>query len=101
MDIVVIAIRVTSFRGKPLLAFADVQIGDLILKDFRVMERMGGGAYVKAPFVTYKNKSGQLRFRQIIDLPSEMRRQIDVAILNAFYRREKENRPNGNPEAAT
>jgi hypothetical protein len=54
------------------------------------MQDNGGKPYVKVPFTTYKDRAGELRFRQIIDLPDAVRGQIDVAILNAFYQREKE-----------
>ena len=85
----VIEIRRTRRPG-PLRAFADVRLGNLLVKDFRVMQDNGGQPYVKAPFTTYKDKTGQLKFRQIIDLPREVRGQVDVAILNAYYLREKE-----------
>lgn len=89
-QIKVLELRLFPFCKKFVRAFADVQIGGLILKDFRVMQINGGKPYVKAPFTTYKDKTGQLRFRQIIDLPSEVRGQVDNAILHAFYQREKE-----------
>lgn len=89
MDVRVISVRLLP-EGRPLKAFADVQLWSLILKDFRIMQDNGGKPYVKAPFTTYKDKTGQLRFRQIIDLPAEVRGQVDNAILHAFYQREKE-----------
>ena len=46
----------------------------------------GGRPYVKAPFQTYKNVSAEIQFRQIIDLPDEVRGQVDTAILSEFYR---------------
>ena len=89
MEVKVLEIRVLPPGTKSMRAFADVQLGDLRLKDFRVIQENGGKPYVMAPFITYKDKTGQLKFRQIIDLPAEARGQIDVAILNAFYQREK------------
>jgi hypothetical protein len=91
----VIEIRRTRKPG-PLLAFADLRVGSLLVRDFRVMQENGSKPYVKAPFTTYKDKTGQLRFRQIIDLPNEVRGQVDNAILNAFFQREMEKR-NGHP----
>jgi DNA-binding cell septation regulator SpoVG len=89
MGIKVLEIRTLHSNAKSLRAFVDVQIGDLILKDFRILEENGGKSYVKAPFTTYKDKTGQLRFRQIIDLPAEVRGRIDNMILSEYYR-EKE-----------
>ena len=45
----------------------------------------GWRPYVKSPFQTYKNVSGEIQFRQIIDLPDEVRGQVDTAILSEFY----------------
>ena len=81
--------------GRPLRAFADVQLGEVVIRDFRVMKENGKRLYVKAPFSTYKDQLGQLKFRPIVVLPDEVRGEIDLAILNA-YQREKE-RKNGKP----
>lgn len=90
MDTVeVVEIRQIRKQG-PLRAFVDLKFGDLLVRDFRVMQDNGGRPYVKAPFSSYKNKNGELCFRQIIDLPDEVRGQVDTVILSAFYReREK------------
>ena len=87
-EVRVIEIRPTRKPG-PLRAFADLKFGNLLVRDFRVMQDNGGRPYVKAPFSTYKNKNSELCFRQIVDLPDEVRGQVDTAILSAFYR-EKE-----------
>jgi len=84
MNIQVLDIRFMQSH-KSTLAFCDVRMGELIIRDFRVMQN-GGRPYVKAPFQTYKNSAGEIQFRQIIDLPVEVRGQVDTAILSAFYR---------------
>ena len=85
-------VEVLSIRligdGRPLKGFADVKIGDILIRDFRIMQN-DGRPYIKAPFQTYKNNVGEIQFRQIIDLPDEVRGQVDNLILTAFYR-EKE-----------
>lgn len=84
MDIQVLEIRL--FPGhKTTKAFCDIKIGDITVRDFRIMQN-GGRPYVKAPFQTYKNNAGEIQFRQIIDFPDEVRGQIDTAILSTFYR---------------
>lgn len=50
------------------------------------MQNGSGRPYVKAPFQTYKNSAGEIQFRQIVDLPDEVRGQVDTMILAAFYR---------------
>ena len=85
-------IRISELRflasHKPTRAFCDVEICGITIRDFRIMQN-GGRPYVKAPFQTYKNHAGEIQFRQIIDLPEEVRGQVDSLILSAFYR-EKE-----------
>ncbi len=87
-------IKVTEIRllnnGRFLKAFADVQIGNITVRDFRVMQD-SGKPYVRAPHTTYKDSTGTLRFRQIVDLPDEVRGEVDTLILSEYYRhREKE-----------
>ncbi len=87
-NIEVIEIRLSP-PGKSLKAFVDIRIGSITLKDFRVMQD-NGKPYVRAPHTTYKDSTGALRFRQIVDLPDEVRGQIDTMILSEYYHREKE-----------
>jgi len=92
MEIKVVDIRlVNSFANnvKSTQAFVDVQFGDIIIRDFRVMKENGKRPYVKVPFSTHKDQTGQLKFRPTIILPDEVRGEVDLAILNA-YQREKE-----------
>ena len=87
MEIQVLDVRILP-GDRPLKAFADVRLDEILIRDFRVLQS-NGRPYVKAPFQTYKNTVGEIQFRQIIDLPVEVRGQVDTAILSAFYR-EKE-----------
>ena len=84
-EVRVIEIRLLS-DGRPLKAFADVQLGSVVIRDFRVMKENDKRLYVKVPFSTYKDQTGQLKFRPIIVLPDEVRGEIDLAILNAYQR---------------
>lgn len=74
---------------KPIRAFADIEIEDLLLKDFRVYQ-VNGKPHVRNPFVSYKNKDGGLTFRQIIDLPPVVQAEVNALILEAYFRRTKE-----------
>ena len=87
-EVRVIDIRSTRKSG-PLRAFADVKVGSVLVRDFRVLQDGAARPYVRAPYNTYKNPTGELCFRQIVDLPDEVRGRVDTAILSAFYR-EKE-----------
>jgi DNA-binding cell septation regulator SpoVG len=89
MEIRVLDIRLLP-GSKVTRAFVDICLGDIVIRDFRVMQN-GGRPYIKAPFQTYKNSAGAIQFRQIIDLPDEVRGQVDTLILSTFYReKEKE-----------
>lgn len=89
MTIQLLAMRMLP-GNKSTRGFVDVQIDGITIRDFRIMQN-GGRAYVRAPFQTYKNIVGKIQFRQIIDLPDEVRGQVDTMILTAFYReKEKE-----------
>ena len=89
-EIKIIEIRLLN-NGSALKAFVDVQIGNLVIRDFRVIKENSQRPYVKVPFSTCKDQAGQLKFRRIVVLPDEMRGEIDLAILNA-YQREMEKR---------
>jgi hypothetical protein len=49
-----------------------------------VVKENGKRPYVKVPFTTYKDQTGQLRFRPIVVLPDEVRGEVDLAVLNAY-----------------
>ena len=85
MNIRVVEIRPLS-DGRPLKAFVDIQLGNVVIRDFRVMKENGKRLYVKVPFSTYKDQTGHLKFRPIVVLPDEVRGEIDLAILNAYQR---------------
>ena len=88
MEVEILDIRLIR-SSKPLKAFADVRLGGITIRDFRIMKEDGKPPHVKVPFSTYKGPNDQLMFRTIIILPDEVRGEVDLAILNA-YRREKE-----------
>ena len=87
-------IEVTDIRfiesGKSLRAFADVRFGNITIRDFRIVKENGKRPHVRVPFSTYKDQKGRIKFRPILILPDEVRGEIDLAILNAYSQREKE-----------
>ncbi len=90
------AIEVINIRfiesGKSLRAFADVRFGNITIRDFRIVKENGKHPHVKVPFSTYKDQKGRIKFRPIVILPDEVKGEIDLAILNAYSQREKEQR---------
>jgi DNA-binding cell septation regulator SpoVG len=84
MRIRVVEIRSLRHGSSLIRAFVDIQLENIVIRDFRIMKEDGKRLYVKAPFSTYKDQRGQLKFRPIIVLPDEVRGEIDLAILNAY-----------------
>jgi hypothetical protein len=89
MDVKVVEIR--FMRGdKATRGFADVLIGDITIKDFRIYQT-NGKPTVRNPFSTYKDATGDLKFREVISLPPNVKGEIDALIITEFFRRLKEN----------
>jgi DNA-binding cell septation regulator SpoVG len=94
LEIEILDVRLIE-SGKGTKAFIDVKLGEITIRDFRVVKEDGKRLYVKVPFSTYKDQTGQLKFRPIIVLPDEVRGEIDLAVLNAYHRETE--RSNGGP----
>jgi DNA-binding cell septation regulator SpoVG len=93
MDTVkVIEIRKTRKPG-PLRAFVDVKIGTWIINDWRVWQQ-NGRAYVSPPQASWKDTTGQIKFKPILTIPDEELQQIQTAILYGYHQEaEKTNEP--------
>jgi len=75
---------------RPLKAFVDIQVGDWIIHDLRIVKQNCQRASVLPPQVSWKDPAtGAIRFRGVFTIPSEQKQLIDVAILSA-YQKEKE-----------
>lgn len=84
IEVKIIEIR-PIYDGRDVKAFVDIQVGDFILRDFRVIKKDGKRPFVKAPFSTYKDSAGQIKFRPIVFVPNdELRGEIDLTILAAY-----------------
>ena len=96
MEIEILDIRLVESSGRSLKAFADVKLGDVTIRDFRIVKEDGRRPHVKVPFSTYKDQGGRIKFRPIVILPEEVRGEIDLAILNAYQWEKEKN--NGRPD---
>jgi DNA-binding cell septation regulator SpoVG len=91
MNVEVIEIRLLN-NGKPLKAFADIRVGNWIIRDFRVVQHNGGRAYVETPLRSWRDSNGVIQFKNILTLPKDLKWQIESAILAEYQKaREKEN----------
>lgn len=82
---------------KTLRAFADIRLGDITIRDFRIVKKDGRRPHVKAPFLTYKDQIGKLKFRSVIILPEEVRGEVDLVILSAYQREMEKKNGNSTP----
>jgi DNA-binding cell septation regulator SpoVG len=92
MEIRVLTVRILP-DGRPLRAFCDVQVGDWIIHDFRVVKQNGQRAFVSSPQVSWKDpETGQIKYKGILTIPPEQKQRIDIEVLHAYQEEmEKEN----------
>ena len=84
MEIEVIEIRALN-DGRPLKAFADVQIGSWIVRDFRIVGQNCHKLSVLPPQTSWRDpKTGEIRFKGVITIPPEQKQMIETMILHAY-----------------
>lgn len=74
---------------KATRGFADISIGEITIKDFRIYQ-VNGKPTVRNPFSTYKDSDGTLKFRETISLPPNVKGEVDALIITEYFRRLKE-----------
>ncbi len=84
-------IRIIDFKAVdkgPLRAFVDIKAGEIIYRDFRIIKEKGKRAWVACPQSSWKEDSGNIRYKTIITFPEEMKQAIDTVILDRFWEME-------------
>ena len=94
MEIKVIEIRSLN-DDRPLKGFADVQVNDWIIYDWRIVKHDGQRAWVSVPQASWKDKDRKVKYRALLSIPGELKQRIEVAILSAW---EKEKRSENKPQ---
>ena len=92
IEIKVIEIRPLN-DGRPLKAFADIQVGDWIIYEWRIVKKDGQRAWVSVPMASWKDRDHKVRYRALLSIPDELKQRIEVAILSA-WEKEKSNGSN-------
>lgn len=81
-------IKVVGFRlmsdERPLRAFVDVQLGDWIIREWRVIKENGKRPWIAPPQISWKGLDGRIQYKTIITLPDELKGQIDFVALKHF-----------------
>ena len=90
MEIKILEIRVLN-DGRPLKAFADVQVGDWIIYEWRIIKKDGQRAWAPVPMASWKDFHHKVRYRALLSIPGELKQRIEVAILSAWEKELQEN----------
>jgi len=83
MKVEIIEIKTLS-GDRPLKAYADVQVGDWTIYDWRIIKHDGQRAWVSVPQTSWKDKNGKVNYRALLSIPGELKQRIEVAILSAW-----------------
>jgi DNA-binding cell septation regulator SpoVG len=93
MSIEILTIRLTNTHSS-LRAFADIKVGTWIINDWRVWKQNNDRAYVSVPQSSWKDPSGQIKFKPILKIPDEQLEKIQTAILYAYHQEMEKKRGN-------
>jgi len=97
-SIKILEIRVQT-GDKPLKAFADIQLDEVTIRDFRIIKENGKRLIVATPQVSWRDKaSGLIKYKTLITFSSEVKGQIDLVVLNAYHRAMEEQNANSNTD---
>jgi DNA-binding cell septation regulator SpoVG len=85
-------------NNRSIRAFADIQVGAWIVRDFRVIKQNGQKAFVSPPQVSWKDpETGAIKYKGILTIPPEQKQGIDTEILHAYQ--EEMGKINGNKQS--
>lgn len=84
LNVKVLEIRPLN-NERPLKAFADIQVNDWIIYDWRIVKQDGQRVFVSPPQVSWKDpETGQIKYKGILTIPPEQKQRIDTEILHAY-----------------
>ena len=91
----VVEVRVKFNNGKPLKAFADVELDNgIVIKEFRVIQRQSDHRpFVVSPQISWKDPgTGEIKYNTVVTIPNPLKAEVDSLILSAWFRaKEQEN----------
>jgi DNA-binding cell septation regulator SpoVG len=85
MRIEIIDIRMLP-GDKPLRAFVDLKVDEIVFREFRIIKENGKRLWVACPQISWKDSDGQLKYKTVVTLPDELKGEIDRIVLNRFIR---------------
>ena len=78
-------LKIKKIEKGALQAFVDVEIGQVHIKGFRVVKQPGQAAWISLPQAEYV-KNGEKRYANLIELPNDLKRKVQDAVLAAWER---------------
>lgn len=85
MDLKILEIRLQS-NGKPLKAFVDIKLDEMVIRDFRIIKENGKRPWVASPQISWRDRDGAIKYKTVITLSDEVKGEIDRLALNAWHR---------------
>ena len=79
----VIAIHFMPNNGNRIKGFADVKIGDWVVREFRILADWDGMKVVP-PRVSWRGTDGVIKFKTVVSLPQDIKERVNTLILEKF-----------------
>lgn len=81
--IIICNIRLAYNSGN-LRAFADVEIDDVVIMGFRIIQEEGKHPWVSMPQIPYKDKKGKTKYFDMIGMSEKLERLVAKEVLKAW-----------------
>lgn len=62
-------------------AFVNLKINDILIHDFRIVQQENQKPWVSVPQVSWKDREGKTHYKNLIELPKEVKEEVNRAIL--------------------
>ena len=79
MEIRILDVRAQN-SGRPLKAFIDIRFNDFVIRDFRVIKENGKRLIVASPQVSWKDRTGLIKYKTLITFPDDVKGELDMAL---------------------
>jgi hypothetical protein len=67
-------------RG-PLRGFATVNVGGIRISHIKIIQPEGKEPFIQMPQRSYQTSKGGRKYRNVVDLPDELTREVEKAVL--------------------
>ena len=91
----VIELRLKPNNGKPLKAFADLELDNgIVIKEFRIIQRQTDHKpFVVSPQISWKDQeTGEVKYNTVVTIPNPLKAEVDALILSSWFRIKEQER---------